>query len=171
MMWRGGDAWYHDHLTIAKSWKDAPYTYDGNGSIFPGFDAHGIEDPFIYAQPWPAHLKRTNEHGEEEDPLTYHAVFHDHSTFGGHAYSRDGVSWNYSTTVPFTNEVDYTDGDKVMLQRRERPHLIFDERGFITHLTNGVQPAPSATKAPPSDGFKIDYVYTLVQPVTAQART
>jgi hypothetical protein len=97
------------------------------------------------------------------------AIFHDHSTFGGHAFSRDGISWTYSNTVPFTNEVDYTDGDKVMLQRRERPHLIFDDKGFITHLTNGVQPPPSSQRSPPSKDFQNDYTYTLVQPVTTQS--
>ena len=71
-------------------------------------------------------------------------------------------------TVPFTNAVNYTDGEQVLLQRRERPHLIFDEHGFITHLTNGVQPPPSATKAPPSNKFQNDYTYTLVQPVQPQ---
>ena len=115
MMWRGGDAWYHVHLARTSSWRDAPYKYNGTGTIFPGFDRHGIEDPFLYAQPWPSHLRRE---GEGDDARTYHAIFHDHSTFGGHAFSRDGVSWTYSTTVPFTNAVNYTDGEQVLLQRR-----------------------------------------------------
>ena len=41
--------------------------------------------------------------------------------------------------MPFSNAVNYTDGDQVILQRRERPHLIFDKDGYITHLTSGVQ--------------------------------
>lgn len=156
MMWRGGDAWYHVHLARADSW-NGTYSYNGTGTIFPGFDRHGIEDPFVYAQPHP-----------ETNTMTYHAIFHDHATFGGHAFSRDGVSWTYSTTVPFTNYVEYIDGSSILLQRRERPHLIFDDAGYITHLTNGVQPAPTATKAPPK-GFANDFTFTLVQPVQPQS--
>ena len=52
------------------------------------------------------------------------------------------------------------------MQRRERPHLIFDSAGMITHLVNGVQPPPTAGKSPPTTAkFQNDYVYTLVQPV------
>ena len=82
-------------------------------------------------------------------------------------FSEDGVSWTYSLEVPFTNEVNYTDGDRVLLQRRERPHLIFDSAGYITHLTNGVQPPPTAARGPPP-GHQNDYTYTLVQPVRPQ---
>ena len=115
------------------------------------------EDPFVYKQPWP----------DAPGEFSYHAVFHDHSTFGGHAYSLDAVSWTYSLEVPFNNTVEYTDGDVVSLQRRERPHLIFDSAGYITHLTNGVQPAPTNEKHP-IDGFQNDYTYTLIQPVAKQ---
>ena len=37
--------------------------------------------------------------------VSYHAVFHDHAKFGGHAYSEDALVWTYSTEVPFDNEV------------------------------------------------------------------
>lgn len=162
MMWRGGDAWYHVHLSQAKNWNGV-YSYNGTGTIFPGLDAHGIEDPFIYFQPF------ANDPDSDTEVMgTYHAIFHDHSTFGGHAFSRDGVSWTYSSTVPFTNKVLYNDGTKVMLERRERPHFIFDSRGFITHITHGVQPPPSESKKPPSSNFANDYTYTLIQPVTPQ---
>ena len=159
MMWRGGDAWFHVHLARAQSWDAVPYAYNGSGTIFPGFDHHGIEDPFVYSQPAP-HIGA--------DAVTYHAIFHDHSSIGGHAFSRDAVSWTYSTTVPFNATVAYEDGSSVVLQRRERPHLIFDDAGFITHLTSGAQPPPSARKSPPV-GFQNDFTYTLVQPVRRQA--
>lgn len=61
----------------------------------------------MYRQPWP----------DAPGTYSFHAVFHDHSTFGGHAFSLDGVSWTYAVDVPFTNEVKYIDGDVVMLQR------------------------------------------------------
>jgi hypothetical protein len=77
------------------------------------------------------------------------------------------MSWTYSLEVPFSNEVDYTDGDRVLLQRRERPHFIFDSAGYITHLTNGVQPPPTAFRSP-SSGYQNDYTYTPVVPVARQ---
>ena len=315
-MWRGGDDWFHVHLARSVHWDSFPYDYGpggtdhANGTIFPGFDSHGIEDPFIYRQPMPwvsssssastlssaaasaaaspsrsapatsmattanttavvaytngtyrgcyigqvfgpgfvsfdecggapgsfkcalsdnasdacsatycsgGHSHKgcactnctlapprpqtrftcacvedcecTNARSRSSPPDTtpdttadttadtsadttaysYHAIFHDHSTFGGHAFSRDGASWTYSTVVPFNNTVVYTDQSRVDLQRRERPHLIFDSKGFITHLTNGVQPPPNPpAHAPPSPLFQNDYTYTLVQPVAPQ---
>ena len=68
-----------------------------------------------YVQPWP----------DAPGKVSYHAVFHDHATFGGHAFSEDGLQWTYSMVVPFSNKVDYTDGDVIILQRRERRVLPF----------------------------------------------
>lgn len=120
-------------------------------------DASIAQDPYVYRQPWP----------DAPGEYSYHAVFHDHSTFGGHAFSSDAITWTYSLEVPFDNVVNYTDGDTVTLQRRERPHLIFDKRGYITHLTNGVQPPPSSDRPTPP-GKQNDYTYTLIQPVRPQ---
>ena len=72
----------------------------------------------------------------------------------------DGLAWTYSLTVPFSNKVAYTDGSVVMLQRRERPHLIFDKAGYIIALTNGVQPPPSASRPQStSKHYQNDYTY------------
>lgn len=75
--------------------------------------------------------------------------------------------------MPFDNAVRFDDGGAVGLQRRERPHLIFDERGYISHLTNGVQPPPDPEHGrPPTDlqgrPFLNDFTYTLVVPVAEQ---
>jgi hypothetical protein len=102
--------------------------------------------------------------------VTYHALFHDHKSYGGHAYSRDGLSWSYSPTPPYGNVVNFTDGSTASLQRRERPHLVFDASGFISHLSTGAHPPPTAAKAPPSDKFQSDYVYTLLQPVHTRGK-
>ena len=125
----------------------------------PTADQNGLEDPFIYAQPDPS--------GSDSTAVTYHALFHDHKHFGGHGYSRDAISWTFSDVAPYSNNVTFTDGSTISMQRRERPHLVFDDRGMITHLTNGVQPPPTAAKSPPTSGVKLqnDYVYTLLQPV------
>ena len=142
----------------------------------PAIDQRGVEDPFIFTQPDPP-LPASSDHGARRNGSsssdcasvahTFHALFHDHKSFGGHAYSRDGVSWTYSAVAPFSNNVSFVDGSIVSMQRRERPHLIFDTRGYISHLINGVQPPPTAQKAPPA-GAQNDYVYTSVQPVRVQ---
>ena len=64
----------------------------------------------------------------------------------------------------------YADGGEVALQRRERPHLVFDERGYITHLTSGAQPPPDPAADRPPKGFLNDYTYTLIVPVEPQPR-
>ena len=122
----------------------------------PAIDKRGLEDPFVYVQP----------DGGNSSAVTYHALFHAHVGFGGHAFSRDAISWTFTDEPPYGNNVTFTDGSTVPMQRRERPHLIFDSAGMITHLVNGVQPPPTAGKSPPTAAkFQNDYVYTLVQPV------
>ena len=49
----------------------------------------------MHRQPWP----------DTPGAYSYHAVFHDHATFGGHAYSEDALTWTYSLDVPFNNVV------------------------------------------------------------------
>ena len=110
----------------------------------------------MYVQPHPSAARHT-----------FHALFHDHKSFGGHAFSRDGVTWTFSPIPPYGGVVNFSDGTSVAMQRRERPHLVFDQRGYITHLSTGVQPPPTATKAPPTTAaFQNDYTYTLLQPVS-----
>ena len=77
MMWRGGDHWYDIHLAHSEQWDKAPYSSKMAGSCFTNIDMqkHGAEDPFMYKQPWP----------DAPGTHSYHAIFHDHSTFGGHA--------------------------------------------------------------------------------------
>ena len=49
---------------------------------------------------------------------------------GGHAYSRDGLNWNYADQPPYYFEVAVGTGDNsgsnvtFNLHRRERPHLM-----------------------------------------------
>lgn len=48
---------------------------------------------------------------------------------GGHAFSRDGVAWTLSNTVPFTTNITWQGGAKATLNRRERPQLVMDKDG------------------------------------------
>jgi hypothetical protein len=182
------------HLVTAPSWA-GPFLFNGSdGSCNitkdpssakrPGcagwhlfgsdVDARLLEDPFIYSQPMspPSDLPLISHQqphgGADGGGVTYHALFHDHKSFGGHAFSRDGLNWTFSSTSPYSNVVNFTDGSSVAMQRRERPHLAFDANGFISHLSTGAQPPPTSAKAPPSNKFNNDYVYTLLQPVHKQ---
>lgn len=74
---------------------------------------------------------------------------------GGHAFSRDGFTWSewsrcYNTSIALTN------GSTIEARRRERPKLLFDERGGPTHLYNGGGMFTGAKK--PS-------VYTVTVPI------
>ena len=134
----------------------------------PAADKRGLEDPFIFTQPDPPHARAGAKGGgggsQQAAAVTYHALFHDHQSFGGHGHSRDGLTWTFSAVAPYSNNVTFTDGKTVSMQRRERPHLVFDAKGYISHLANGVQPPPTLAKRPPA-GAQNDYVYTLLQPV------
>ena len=53
--------------------------------------------------------------------------------------------------VAFSNEVNYRDGDKVLLHRRDRPHRIFDSADYITLDKRGA--AGSHGFWPPTSGL------------------
>ncbi len=73
---------------------------------------------------------------------------------GGHAFSRDGIEWRVSRTIPFTTNITWavdgpgvdgvTDGvtKAATLNRRERPQLVMDPIDKVTPiaLVTGVQP-------------------------------
>jgi hypothetical protein len=42
------------------------------------------------------------------------------------SYSQDGLHWEYGG-LAYTNNVSLTDGGWMLLNRRERPHLVFHE--------------------------------------------
>eukprot|EP01063_Lacrimia_lanifica_P028794 TRINITY_DN4273_c1_g1_i5.p1 TRINITY_DN4273_c1_g1~~TRINITY_DN4273_c1_g1_i5.p1 ORF type:complete len:430 (+),score=102.83 TRINITY_DN4273_c1_g1_i5:48-1337(+) len=56
---------------------------------------------------------------------------------GGHAFSRDGLTWSALSRSYNTSFVD-TAGAVHAVGRRERPKLIFDSDGRATHLYNGL---------------------------------
>lgn len=89
-------------------------------------DNRGVEDPFIFVQPTAdtiagdGRLAAVGHNGSGGDgtsrPLfTYHALFHDHKSFGGHAFSLDGIAWTYSSVIPFGNVVNFTDATSVVM--------------------------------------------------------
>ena len=58
---------------------------------------------------------------------------------GGHGFSRDGVSWNY-TNAAYNCSVVLESGGLYTYARRERPHLLLDDAGNPAFLSNGVLP-------------------------------
>ena len=58
---------------------------------------------------------------------------------GAHAYSADGgASW-VDTGVAFNWTVQFTDGSSVDMIRRERPHMLLNEKGNPLALSSAVQ--------------------------------
>ena len=77
-------------------------------------------DPFLYQ--------------DEED--NWHALLHNlegphmckgiECQVGVHAFSSNGIDWHFGG-VAYTSRVHFTDGSTIEFNRRERPHLVFQE--------------------------------------------
>ena len=78
---------------------------------------------------------------------------------GGHAFSRDGVTWSKWTRC-YNTTIALTDGSTVEARRRERPKLLFDERGKPVHLYNG-----GSFLGHTGSGTKQAQVYTVTVPI------
>ena len=153
------------------------------------------EDPMVWLD------ETTDENGDYLEVI--HAVTHGggwSQPFGFHYTSTDGgYTWNNSdkTTHAYDNLIQVNNGpvDSVLLSRRERPHVVIDNKGDLIGLSNGVteawpcglynppvpdlppckQPIPPGTTnpncGPGSNGTRIycpiDYCYTLFQPFIA----
>jgi len=123
-------------VATASTWKSDYFSIDNKAPIV----SHIGEDPYIYQD------KRGN----------YHIVYHDMqgADRGGHAYSRDLVTW-YNGPVPcYTGEVHYDDGSSRKFQKRQRPQLLL-ESGVPLYLYTGVMPG----------GATGDYTFTLAQEI------
>ena len=78
-----------------------------------------------------------------------HALFHDMQPtttrhVGGHAFSVNGLHWNYSSVGAYNSTVALVSGGSFTYKRRERPHLLLDKAGNPAYLTNGVVPGVAA---------------------------
>jgi len=92
----------------------------------------------------------------------FHALFHAWAPIevGAHAFSRDGLHWQLSRTRAYGTVVSTTDGGSVRYGRRERPHLVLDERSRPTHLLSAVGGDPDFKGTLPAD-----FSFTHVQAV------
>ena len=129
------------HVLTATDWKDpSTYTWHPHPAFAPDNLRGAVEDPFVW----------TDVRGH------LHALFHMQygcTNCGGHAFSRDGLGWNW-TGIAYTANTHFDDGSNVTFRNCERPHLVFDRDGVTpVALTNGVTVEES------------DRAFTLLRPL------
>jgi hypothetical protein len=145
-------------------------TWDGNWRLITALSTPPKwEDPTLWFD------QRGNWH------IVYHVWAADafekhHEPASGHAFSRNGIEWTFSTTQPFTGTVDFTDSGSKQFATRERPQMIFTDAARHTPvgLTSAVSPQPlgpwchecsmgacSQCKVTPGR----DWTYTIFQPL------
>lgn len=83
---------------------------------------------------------------------------------GGHAFSRDLISWTYSPAAAYSSRVEWADGTSDDFGR-ERPKVVQDATRRITHLSNGF--APCCGNVGPRGH---DHTWTGVVPLVPLAR-
>jgi hypothetical protein len=138
------------------------------------------EDPFLF----------TTKRGWH---VLYHASIPDGSPGAGqnctssvvsaHMFSVDGLVWHPSSISPYGTQVevqrsaadggDATRVDILTVATRERPKLVFDTDGQMTHLINGVCGAPSCTDSTRTGCVDCKYKhwdFTLIQPIQQSTR-
>ena len=77
---------------------------------------------------------------------------------GGHGWSADGgATWTFSAFNAFNRTVELKNGTSISLRQRERPHLVFDDKGSPIVLTNGAGWVDDC-----------DHVFTFAQPINSQ---
>eukprot|EP01064_Diplonema_japonicum_P004947 TRINITY_DN1327_c11_g1_i1.p1 TRINITY_DN1327_c11_g1~~TRINITY_DN1327_c11_g1_i1.p1 ORF type:complete len:407 (+),score=69.51 TRINITY_DN1327_c11_g1_i1:115-1335(+) len=147
------------HLLTTSNWRD-PSTYiPSQTPMFPDMLPYGAEDPYIWL--------------DAKRPEGVHAIFHDEqgatrsSANGTHAFSPDnGKTWYYGEEHCYNGEVQQLNGTTKVFARREHPHLILDDTGRPTHITNGVQEADQSVDC--FTDAQCYRSYTLVQPLKQQ---
>eukprot|EP00927_Polykrikos_kofoidii_P051277 TRINITY_DN45067_c0_g1_i1.p1 TRINITY_DN45067_c0_g1~~TRINITY_DN45067_c0_g1_i1.p1 ORF type:complete len:421 (-),score=51.22 TRINITY_DN45067_c0_g1_i1:198-1412(-) len=97
------------------------------------------EDPFLFKDRrghWHAMLHNLGRNGGFGcNNKTWHGC-----DVGGHAFSRDGISWTLSETIPYTTNVTWINGKREILNRRERPQFVMaDDCVTPLSLVTGVQ--------------------------------
>lgn len=158
------------YLASASDWANvSTYEMHDTAELWPDLGPMGTEDPFL----WP-----------HTDGRGVHAIFHHMyglpaplnqrqwwlEAAGAHAYSPDGLTrWTfgglaYGNLSTPGNTVHYTDGSTRTFARRERPHMVVDKRGRVTHITNAVDIGDGLCASPGCAHYG-DGCFTFVQPV------
>lgn len=141
----------------------------------PPDNARHWEDPFLFI----------NERGFHILSHVYSMEAYPSNTISGHAFSVDGLAWQWSEVEPYGNAVARTDGSAEHFATLERPKLVWGDASNPTrptHILNGVSPVwdENATDpcheccAAPGGGSRcsccktfpgLDWTYTLLRPL------
>ena len=161
---RGGSLWGVSRggrtSSFASDWRD-PATYVHGGG-WPGGKPStlggepDVEDPFVYQDAGDRFHQLIHN---LEGPHMCGGVAGSGCLVGVHAYSLDGVAWNFGG-VAYRSEVAMTDGTKMRLNRRERPHLVFAE---------GTRRPVALTTSAEAGGTWGDRSFTLVQGINQRS--
>lgn len=116
MAYRGGFHPWHVGIAVADSWR-GPYRRTSDSPVFEDVN----EDPGLFRD------KRGN----------FHMLTHYFKTTGGHAFSRDGLSWTFAGSA-YEHEVTLANSTTFHVGRRERPQILVLE-GEPVFLYTGVQ--------------------------------
>ena len=119
LMWR--DAELRVYVATAPSYK-GPYTIQ-NDNVYP---KAALEDFYLFFEGGKYHMLCEDNVGGISG----------HERWGVHLVSDDGVhDWKvFDPAVFYDRTVRWTDGTSMLCERRERPQLLIDERGAVTHL-------------------------------------
>eukprot|EP01065_Artemidia_motanka_P049776 TRINITY_DN8355_c0_g1_i1.p1 TRINITY_DN8355_c0_g1~~TRINITY_DN8355_c0_g1_i1.p1 ORF type:complete len:469 (+),score=131.64 TRINITY_DN8355_c0_g1_i1:70-1476(+) len=135
-----------------------PYTKAASVSHSGGVPG-AYEDPFLYTDALGWHVLY-HVYDTSEDPTQCVT-----STVSAHIFSEDGHTWHSGTEQPYTTQVTKTSGEVITVATRERPKLMFDSSGKMTHLINGVCSATACPGEAPCVNCKYKHWdYTLVHP-------
>jgi len=116
MAYRGGFHPWHVGIAVADSWR-GPYRRVSDSPVFEDVN----EDPGLFRD------ARGN----------FHMLTHYFTTTGGHAFSRDGLSWTFAGSA-YEHDIALANGTSFHVGRRERPQVLVLE-GEPAFLYVGVQ--------------------------------
>lgn len=138
---------------------------------------HPVEDPFV----WYASSSLGGHNGLGRGP--YHMIMHGFrmgmvnrtcanvspgdagNAYGAYATAPSPFGpWAFQEArVAYTATVHFSDGTSTCLDRRERPHLLLNDKGLPTHLYNGV--CPKGNKNGGQKVWEPNHCYTMVQKI------
>jgi len=110
-------------LLYAPSWEGP---FERMGKIFE--EGSDNEDMYMWRDMDGVHMLM---HSQKND-------HHNHRRRGSYAYSPDGQNWKLSHEEAWPTFLHYDDCGADSIVKRQRPSLVFDERGMPTHLVTGV---------------------------------
>eukprot|EP00930_Biecheleria_cincta_P076262 TRINITY_DN63474_c0_g1_i1.p1 TRINITY_DN63474_c0_g1~~TRINITY_DN63474_c0_g1_i1.p1 ORF type:complete len:475 (-),score=56.25 TRINITY_DN63474_c0_g1_i1:119-1543(-) len=116
------------------------------------------EDPFLYVDSRGFHILYHAYNTAERERCT-------NATVSAHAFSEDGHTWLVSSVQPFSNRIAVEGLGEVTVSTRERPNVLFNGRGQMTHLISAVCHAEACPSEAPCANCKYNHWdYTIAQP-------